>query len=199
MTEKRAAVLSADNSLTSLVENELLLLDFSVERLKNIPKNLDGYDVVVLDTDLSDVFPACDAKIKLSLRSTAGGATNILSFPFLLADLRRIVVAPASQGTPKEPEKEQNVIFADKKSLTVSLMGRTVKLSQSEFIILEALCKKPGKYIPLAELNSLLGATEGNIAAVYVCHLRRKLETPFGIKLIFTSGGKGYMTKFIMK
>ena len=199
MREKKAAVISGDSLLLTLAKSELLLLDIEVETYKNTPKSLDGYDVVVLDGKDAGLFPTCDAKIKLSVRNTVSGATDTIDFPFLLEEFRKKVTVGVKESAPAEQKTAKNVIFSDKKSLTVRLFETSVKLSQSEFLVLEALCKKSGEYIPLSELNSMLGATEGNIAAVYVCHLRRKLEAPLGIKLIFTSGGKGYMTKFVMK
>lgn len=199
MKEKKAAVISSDPLLLTLAKCELLLLDFDIDEYQTIPKSLDEYDVVVLDGKDEALFPPCDAKIKLSVRNAVSGATDTIDFPFLLEDFRKKVTASVNESAPTEQKTAKNVIFSDKKSLTVRLFETSVKLSQNEFLVLEALCKKSGEYIPLSELNSMLGATEGNIAAVYVCHLRRKLEAPLGIKLIFTSGGKGYMTKFVMK
>ena len=199
MKEKKAAVISGDSLLLTLAKCELLLLDFDIDEYQTIPKSLDGYDVVVLDGKDEALFPTCNAKIKLSVRNALSGATDTIDFPFLLEEFRKKVTVGVKESTPTVQKTAENVIFSDKKSLTVRLLGTSVKLSQSEFIILEALCKKNGEYIPLSELNSMLGAVGGNIAAVYVCHLRRKLEAPLGIRLIFTSGGKGYMTKFVMK
>ena len=196
---KKCAIISSDPLLVGLVKNELLLLDFEVDVFSDTDKLLDGYDAVIVDGNALGVFPACDAKIKLSVRGNVAGADVSLGFPFLLSDLRDTVSQNRESYVSNETKSQANVIFADEKGLTVRIFGVTVKLSQSEYLILHALCASHGEYVSLAELNSLLGASDGNIAAVYICHLRRKLESASGVKVILTSRGKGYMTKFLMK
>ena len=197
----RAAIISNDEMLISLSKNELLLLDFEVDVFADTKVLLDGYDAVILDGNTSSVFPACDSKIKLSVRGNVAGASASFEFPFLLSDLRNAICGHKEphEANEDKAKKQANVIFADKKSLTVRIFGVTVKLTQSELLILETLCSSHGEYVTLSDLNSLLGASNGNIAAVYICHLRRKLESASGVKVILTARCKGYMTKFLMK
>ena len=57
------------------------------------------------------------------------------------------------------------------------------------------LYKRKGIEIPRSELyDSVWGGGDGeNVVDVCVCYLREKLENKFGVKLIRTVRGKGYM------
>jgi UDP-N-acetylenolpyruvoylglucosamine reductase len=44
----------------------------------------------------------------------------------------------------------------------------------------------------IEELSALLNANESNEGQVYICHLRRKLEHAFGLRLIRTVRNWGY-------
>ena len=51
-----------------------------------------------------------------------------------------------------------------------------------------------GEIISRERIMGLLGADDGNISDVYICHLRKKLDEKLGRKLIITERGKGYRT-----
>ncbi len=70
-----------------------------------------------------------------------------------------------------------------------------ISLSDNEFKILSCLYEKKGEVVSRDDLSSLLGSNESNICDVYICMLRRKLDNRFGIKIILTVRGKGYMVK----
>jgi DNA-binding response OmpR family regulator len=71
-----------------------------------------------------------------------------------------------------------------------------VALTAREFAVLEFLMRRAGDVVPKAEIldNVWDFAFEGdpNIVEVYVRHLRRKLDEPFGRQLIETIRGAGY-------
>lgn len=71
----------------------------------------------------------------------------------------------------------------------------TIPLSECEYIVLSALFENRGELVPRERIYSLLGAEDGNIGDVYICHLRRKIDNKLGLKLIYTIRGKGYMLK----
>ncbi len=84
-------------------------------------------------------------------------------------------------------------------SNTVYLEGETVKLTSHEFGLLTYLLKNRGSVVPRAELLSYVWGydyVEGtNVVDVYVRHLRKKLDIPFGVDLIETVHGAGYIIK----
>ena len=67
------------------------------------------------------------------------------------------------------------------------------------FIGIKLLCNKAGSTVSREEILNLFDASDSNIAEVYICHLRGKLEAPFGIKVIYTVRGKGYTTDYRME
>ena len=68
-------------------------------------------------------------------------------------------------------------------------------MTHSEWLVLKLLSDRGGEPVERSELSLLFEGTQGNIADVHICHLRKKLETPFGIRLIETVRGKGYALK----
>ena len=66
------------------------------------------------------------------------------------------------------------------------------QLSDHEIKLLGRLCESSGESVSREELNRLLGADSGNIADVYICRLRRKLESGDGKRVIFTVRSAGY-------
>jgi DNA-binding response OmpR family regulator len=71
-----------------------------------------------------------------------------------------------------------------------------VELTAREFAVLEFLMRRAGDVVPKSEIldNVWDFAFEGdpNIVEVYVRHLRKKLDEPFGRQLIQTIRGAGY-------
>ena len=75
------------------------------------------------------------------------------------------------------------------------------KWTKDETILALALyCKIPFSKIhknnpQIIELSKLIGGASGNMCDVYICMLRKKIDDQFGVKLIYTVRGKGYMIK----
>ena len=80
--------------------------------------------------------------------------------------------------------------------LGFELDGEPLALTASEEQILDALYARRGETVSRAELCALLGnETNEKLADVYICLLRRKLETGGHPRLIFTVRGVGYCLK----
>ena len=202
MSQARAAIVSKNKLISRLVEAELSILGFEVELFDSCEGRLDGYFAVICDCTGEAFSPHSDARIRLAIvneqAEESDRFTHTLPFPFHLQKLRSIMrVSPSDESTPDDAEKRILILDAD--ALTVRLFDRSVKLSKNEFKVIEALCKSHGQCVTRKALTELLGATDGNIADVYICHLRKKLEEPFGVKIIYSLRSEGYMTKFIMK
>ena len=71
-----------------------------------------------------------------------------------------------------------------------------MSLTAREFAVLEFLLRRAGEVVSKGEIldNVWDFAFEGdpNIVEVYIRHLRRKLDEPFGKQLIETIRGAGY-------
>lgn len=70
-----------------------------------------------------------------------------------------------------------------------------IPLSENEYKVLSLLCENRREVVERERIYAELGAEDGNMGDVYICHLRKKLDNKLGIKLIYTIRGKGYMLK----
>lgn len=86
-------------------------------------------------------------------------------------------------------------ISLDKKTRTVKFCGMSASLSKREFALLELLYAHRGKAVSRAEAYSAVwgGGENENVVDVYICYIREKTEKPFGIRLIKTMRGNGYL------
>jgi hypothetical protein len=107
-------------------------------------------------------------------------------------------------GKPLEQERKVKMPIHQKKYhyLTVdsaeqaAVWGDTrIPLSENEYKVLSVLCENRGETVDRDRIYSILGAEEGNMGDVYICHLRKKIDNPLAIKLIYTVRGKRYMLK----
>ena len=72
--------------------------------------------------------------------------------------------------------------------------SKKIRLSEREYLVFSRLYENRGATVAREELEAALGAEGGNEADVYVCFLRRKLESD-GKRRIFTVRGVGYVLK----
>jgi DNA-binding response OmpR family regulator len=175
-----------------------------------------AYDVVVLDILLPGMngYEVC-RKLRgagnwtpiLMLTAKSGeydqaealdtGADDYLTKPFSFVVLVARLRALLRRGGQSEPA----VYTAGDLSLDPVTRRCTrgeveVQLTAREFSVLEFLMRRAGEVVTKSEIldNVWDFAFEGdpNIVEVYVRHLRRKLDEPFGRRLIQTIRGAGY-------
>jgi two-component system KDP operon response regulator KdpE len=84
----------------------------------------------------------------------------------------------------------------DLASRAVTLKGKEVHLTATEYALLRELVRHAGKVVMHAQLlRSVWGPnaeSQSQYLRVYITHLRKKLETPGSGKLIQTEPGIGY-------
>jgi two-component system KDP operon response regulator KdpE len=128
------------------------------------------------------------------------GADDYVTKPFgmdellarLRASLRRI---PAAEDAPSVETKAFAVDFAAKQASRAD--GESVKLTPTEWHVLEVLIRNQGKLVGRAQLlKEVWGPayeTETNYLRVYLAQLRRKLEPdPSHPRYLITEPGMGY-------
>ena len=210
MLKKQAIIASQNLKLSKQIEYELLLLGYDVKINTNVSsEDFIDTDLLICDsTSISfDYIPIFRAVFNIFITSdsteysSVPGFEKILKYPFLLEDFRNIIITSEKKNNCKEKELQKNekIILLNKKTNSVIFNNTLINLSENELRILTLLCENAGTCISRDSLSHALGATDGNIADVYICHLRRKLENPFGVKIIYTVRSKGYMTEFILK
>jgi two-component system, OmpR family, KDP operon response regulator KdpE len=175
-------------------------------------------DLIVLDLGLPDLDGVevvsglrgwCTSPILvLSARNTQdqkvaaldAGADDYVTKPFGMDELLARVRAALRRASPGDPE--QPVVVTD--SFTVDLRAHRVttgdgevRLTPTEWHLLEVLVRHPGQLVTqrqlLQEVWGPTYGTETNYLRVYLSQLRRKLETdPTHPRHIITEAGVGY-------
>jgi DNA-binding response OmpR family regulator len=164
----------------------------------------DGYDVCRTLRERHNVVPiimltALDSEADAVLGLEAG-ADDYVTKPFGPAELRSRVRAVLRRAGPRalgEDVLRVGPVELDRTRRTVAVDGRPVRLTFSEFELMQALMARPGT---LLNRQELLRAIWGDGAYrdprgidVHVRHLREKLEPrPERPELILTVRGVGY-------
>lgn len=199
-----ARILCDDARLCRFYENEASFMGFH-------PDNRDEADLVLWDADHTPVPKwgelSSNASLIVITRDTIPDGisvpdfrrTDLLRRPFNIESLERLLSLYAesffhAHEPPRVvPSHPTGIVPTDDFS-SVTVEGNPVSLSPQEGRILSCLWDKRGRTVTREELASLLGGSvNGNSVEVYVCHLRRKLETPTSPRLIRTVRGKGYI------
>jgi two-component system KDP operon response regulator KdpE len=177
----------------------------------------DGPDVVLLDLGLPDlsgveVLRAIRARsavpvIVLSARHGSDdkvealdvGADDYVTKPFGMAELlARVRAAVRRSATDQPPAPVVTDAFTvDLAATRVCRAGEEVRLTPTEWRLLEALVSRPGRLVSQRRLLSEAWGpgyvAETNYLRVYVAGLRRKLEPdPSRPRYIVTEPGMGY-------
>ncbi|WP_405588936.1 response regulator [Streptomyces sp. NBC_01190] len=177
-------------------------------------------DVVVLDLGLPDMDGVDVIRglrgwtrvpiIVLSARQASdekvealdAGADDYVTKPFGMDELLARLRAAVRRATPNGPEDDAPTIETD--TFTVDLAakkvqraGADVRLTPTEWHLLEVLVRNPGRLVSqkqlLQEVWGPAYGTESNYLRVYMAQLRRKLETdPARPRHFITEPGMGY-------
>jgi two-component system OmpR family response regulator len=175
-----------------------------------------GYDAIVLDVMLPgiDGFETCRRLragdvwapvLMLTARDAvedrvAGldtGADDYLVKPFAFAELLARLRALVRRGDPERPNVLRvGDLTLDPAAREVRRGDDEIRLSAKEFSLLETFMRRPGEV--LSRLHLLEHAWDfayenrSNVVDVYIRHLRRKIDEPFGRQSLETVRGVGY-------
>ena len=125
------------------------------------------------------------------------GADDYLVKPFAFAELLARLRALARRGDPERPNVLQvGDLTLDPAARYVRRGNDEILLSAKEFSLLETFMRRPGEV--LSRLHLLEHAWDfayenhSNVVDVYIRHLRRKIDEPFGCRSLETVRGAGY-------
>jgi two-component system OmpR family response regulator len=175
-----------------------------------------GYDAIVLDVMLPGIsgFETCRRLrgsgvwapvLMLTARDSvedrvAGldtGADDYLVKPFAFAELLGRLRALARRGKQERPTVlEVGDLRLDPATRQVWRGSAEIHLTAKEFALLEAFMRRPDQV--LTRLHLLEHAWDfayenrSNVVDVYIRHLRRKIDEPFGRHSLETTRGAGY-------
>jgi len=178
-----------------------------------------AFDIVVLDV----MLPGCDGlSVCKAIRSSSDipillvtargeesdrvlglelGGDDYIVKPFspreLLARIQAFVRRRRGELLPRSGELRVGPLVADTGALEVRLEGKLIPLSPTEFHLLLCLMERPGRVLSRDQLLELVkgSADEAFDRAVdvQVSRLRQKLGDVWGLRLIKTIRGVGYM------
>jgi DNA-binding response OmpR family regulator len=129
------------------------------------------------------------------------GADDYLIKPFAFDELLARLEALVRRG-PSRPEPSlisHGPIQVDTESHMVTVHGKEVRLSATEYRLLEYLVKRAGSIVSRDQLAEHVWGGDydpfSNVADVYISYLRKKVDKDRKRPLIHTVRGLGYMLK----
>ncbi len=130
------------------------------------------------------------------------GADDYITKPFAIEELlARIRVALKKRGPVTSTEHTMSIkgVSLDEERYEVTVNGEPIELTNREFELLRMLMKNKNIVLDREKLmNEVCGYDyigETNIIDVYIRYLRTKIDDRYGIKLIHTVRGVGYVIK----
>jgi two-component system, cell cycle response regulator CtrA len=222
----RILVIEDDPNVAIVLERRLARDGFKVDRTDLGEEGVDlvrhyPFDLVLLDLNLPDIaghavlrrlkhvdvrLPVLvlsgDDSAETRLRCFALGADDYVSKPChgdeLVARVRAIIRRTHGHVTPVLQIGDLRI---DTQSRAVYAAGRDVPLTQREYQLLELLALRQGTTVTkdalLTHMYGGLDEPDAKIIDVYICKIRRKLETaaPALKARIETTWGRGYALK----
>jgi len=130
------------------------------------------------------------------------GADDYITKPFameeLLARVRCALRRRENEGALREVLRVDSLVI-DKRSREVTYAGTPVELTKREFDLLVYMASNLGTVLTREMLLEKVWGFDyygdTNVVDVYVRYLRSKIDDAFGVKLIHTMRGVGYMMK----
>jgi two-component system, OmpR family, KDP operon response regulator KdpE len=174
---------------------DLILLDLGLP-------DMDGVDVVAGLRGWTSVpivvLSARDAQ-KDKVAALDAGADDYVTKPFGMDELLARLRASLRRAAPSEdlPTVAAGALVVDRRAKRVTRSGDQVRLTPTEWHLLEVLVRDPGRLVPgrqlLQEVWGPAYGQETNYLRVYMATLRRKLEEdPSHPRHLITEPGLGY-------
>ena len=212
-----------EEKLARMVELELKYEWYSVEKAFDGRKGLElalsgAFDLVLLDIMLPQLSGMEVLRrlrresqvpvIMLTARDSVvdkvsgldSGADDYITKPFAIEELlARIRAALRTKSGRDSQMLAVGPLAMEVESRRVTVRGQEVELTKKEFDLLRHLLENKGRVLTReALLDSVWGfdfVGETNSVDVYIRFLRSKIDEAFGIKLIHTVRGVGYVIK----
>jgi heavy metal response regulator len=131
------------------------------------------------------------------VRGLDAGADDYLPKPFAFAELLARIRALLRRGTARPSLIEIDDLRIDLLARKAERAGTKIELTQKEFALLEYLARHEGEVVTRTMISEHVWDMNfdsfSNVIDVYIRYLRRKIDEPFGKKLIHTRRGVGYV------
>ena len=213
---ERILLVEDEEKLARMVEMELKYEGYEVEKALDGRRGLElalggSFDLVLLDIMLPQLRRESQVPvIMLTARDSVvdkvagldSGADDYITKPFAIEELlARIRAALRGKGGLAAQSLPLAVgpLVMDVENHQVMVRGQNVELTKKEFDLLRHLLENKDRVLTReALLDAVWGfdfVGETNSVDVYIRFLRSKLDDAFGLKLIHTVRGVGYVIK----
>jgi DNA-binding response OmpR family regulator len=189
---------SAGEALASENDYDLIILDVMLPDQSGLDTSRhlrqEGYEgPILMLTALSST--------KDKVNGLDAGADDYLTKPFAFDELSARVRALLRRHSSSV--QTSKLIFADLEmdlvSRKTSRAGTEITLTPKEFSLLEYFLRNPNRPLSRTTISEHVWDvhfdSDSNVVDVYVNMLRKKVDAPFGCKLIHTVVGVGYVLK----
>ncbi len=222
---ERILIVEDEAKLARFVELELLHEGYEVEKSPDGRDGLEkmesgGYDLVLLDIMLPglnglEVLRRARRSVDtpvilLTARDTVMdkvtgldmGAEDYITKPFEIEELLARIRACLRKSQRRAPQTHVLTVGAltlDTDRYAAAFDGHPIELSHREFTLLQTLMENAGIVMSRATLlervwgYDYLGET--NVVDVYIRYLRAKIDDVYGVKLLHTVRGVGYVLR----
>lgn len=129
------------------------------------------------------------------------GGDDYLIKPFAFSELQARVEALMRRGSPDAPETRLRVadLEMDLLKREVTRAGKQILLQPREFRLLECLMRHAGQVVTrtmlLEQVWDYHFDPQTNVIDVHISRLRGKIDKEFGVQLLHTVRGAGYMLR----
>ena len=200
MNEINIAIISKNKTLSRLFELEALDFDVSTSVLDRMPSDTSAFSCFIIDIDTVKPKAVLENDKCVFISENESNLTNSdikgMVWPLPIGKIRKLYGELLVNAVPKEyiskNEEKETIFFYRKTKNTVKYKNISITFSDNEFKILKCLCENAPQEVSRDILDALVGTYGSNITDVYICKLRKKVEEPFGKKVIFTVRSKGY-------
>ena len=216
MQEKRNAkicVVSEDQDVADFFALEAMALDCSVMVQRKPPEETTSFDLIVLDSRAGYCFSERETCRVISvlfgeqaqLPKKAEEERVLWYWPVSVQEVREAYLSvlhhDRAEGNDKRNfgEPVETIFFFTDDSYRILYRNQVIHLTENEWRILRHLGEGEGNPLSRETFSSIVDMKGGNALDVHICHLRKKLEDPFGKKLIFTVRNRGYLIKASLK
>ena len=187
----------ADARVESFIRSELLLMDIlpfdgAPDEADYIICDVRAYASLGLHGSHKVAVVLSDDRMR-----EPNGAVTVWRWPMRIFEIReflrdRDAKVPASTLAGRQTEAcEEQLLSLDEEARVACYKGVRIALTDKEVQILRCLREAGGSVVSRDQLAETIGGDD-NVLSVHVCHLRQKLEAPFGVRLLGTVRGGGY-------
>lgn len=221
----RILIVEDETKISRFIELELLHEGYEAERTEDGRQGLEmalsgRFDLVVLDimlpslngievlrrirreSDIPVIMLTARDAVMDKVSGLDAGADDYLTKPFAIEELLARIRVALKRRTAKETSStllQIGEVRLDEDRHEVTVHGEAIELTNREFELLKVLMVNKNIVMNREKLmNEVCGydyVGETNIIDVYIRYLRTKIDDHYGIRLISTVRGVGYIIK----